>query len=105
MPNTAKKQVRRKAEKRREVRVAASLPVALAKARGITRDVSATGIFFETEARFAQGNTIDLTVELTSPAGKMQFKCQGEIVRVEQHGARVGVAVKITDSILRYAQD
>jgi hypothetical protein len=100
--NTANKQMHRKPDKRREERVAASLPVAMARAGGITRDVSATGIFFETDAQFAKGSTIDLAVELSSPAGRMQLKCQGEIVRVEQHGTRVGVAVKITDSVLSY---
>jgi len=111
MTNTAKKQVRRRkaeklrADKRREERVQASLPVALATASGVTRDVSATGIFFETEAEYAKGNTIELAVELNTPAGKMQLKCQGVIVRIEHHESRVGVAVKITDSILSYAQD
>lgn len=105
MINTPKKQVRRGRDKRREERVAASLPVALATASGITRDVSATGIFFETEAQYAKGSTVDLTVELETPAGRLQLKCQGEIIRVEKRGTRVGVAVKITDSILRYAQD
>ena len=105
MVRTARKRVRRKAEKRREERVPAFLPVALAHASGMTLDVSATGIFFETEARYAKGNTIDLTVMLSTPAGKLQLKCQGEIVRIEQRDTRVGVAVKITDSLLRYAQE
>ena len=105
MTSTAKKQLRRRAEKRREERVAASIPVDLTKGSGMTRDVSATGIFFETEAQYAKGNTLDLTVEFDTPAGSLQLKCQGEIVRVEQRGALVGVAVKITDSILRYARD
>ena len=105
MAKTVKKQQQRRTQKRREELVAASLPVALANASGMTRDVSATGIFFETEAQYSKGNTIDLTVELNTPAGKLQLKCQGEIVRVEQRDTRVGVAVKITDSILRYAQN
>ena len=106
MANTAKKQVRRRANKRREERVQAGLLVALASGgSGVTRDISATGIFFETEAQYTKGNQIDLTVELDAPAGRLQLKCQGEIVRVEQHDGKVGVAVKITDSILRYAQD
>jgi hypothetical protein len=109
MTTNTKKQIRRKAEKRRGERVTASLPVAQSKGNGLTRDIGATGIFFETEAHFEQGSTIDLIVELDAPAGRHQrrrlLKYQGEIVRVEQHGTRVGVAVKITDSILRYVQD
>ena len=105
MTHTEKKQIRRKPEKRREKRVAASLPVILARASGLTRDVSASGVFFETDTQFAQGSRIDITVKLTSPAGRMRLECQGEIVRVEQHGTRMGVAVKITDSVLSYVQD
>ena len=103
MAKTVKKQQQRRAQKRREERVAASLPVALANASGMTRDVSATGIFFETEAEYSPGNKIELTVELHSPAGKLQLKCQGAIVRIERHDSKVGVAVEITNSLLRYA--
>ena len=103
MVRIAKKRIRRRAEKRREERVPAFLPVALTHASGITRDVSATGIFFETEAEYSPGNKIELTVELHSPAGKLQLKCQGAIVRIERHDSKVGVAVEITDSLLRYA--
>ena len=109
MTKDTKKQIRRKAKKRRGERVAGSLPVYQAKGNGKTRDISATGIFFETEAHFEPGSTIDLIVDLDAPADRHQrrrlLKYQGEIVRVEQHGTRVGVAVKITVSILRYVQD
>lgn len=109
MTKGPKKRKRRKAENRRKERVAASLPVYQTKGNGISRDISATGIFFETEAHFEQGSTLDFIVELDAPAGRHQrrrlLKYQGEIIRVEQHGTRVGVAVKITDSKLRYVQD
>jgi hypothetical protein len=39
-------------------------------------------------------------VELDAPGRKMMLKCRGEIVRVEPHGERVGVAVKIEESVL-----
>ena len=101
--------MRRKAEKRSTERVAASFPVAQAKGKGITRDFSVTGIFFETEAHFEQGSTIDFIVDLDASAARHQrrrlLKYQGEIVRIEQQGTRVGVAVKITDAVLRYVQD
>ena len=102
MKKTVRKQkgVRRKL--RREIRTPASMPVGLAGGKGMTRDISASGIFFETETDYLPGNSIEMVLEFTTPAGKLLFKCQGVIVRVEQHNARTGVAVKITDSLLRY---
>lgn len=88
---------------RREKRIPAAMPVKLANAhKGVTRDINASGIFFETESEYMPGNSIEMTVDFMTPAGKLQFQCQGVIVRVEKTGERVGVAVKISDSLLRY---
>jgi hypothetical protein len=72
---------------------------------GVTRDVSASGIFFETDCRFAKGSPIRFTIDIEAPAGKMALDCQGEIVRVEERADRVGVAVKILESVLKPAQE
>lgn len=76
------------------------MPVDLGTATGITRDVSASGIFFEMDASYAVGSTMDLTVEFETPGGKMMLKCHGNIVRIEPRGSRVGVAVKIIESTI-----
>jgi hypothetical protein len=89
---------------RKEERVSASLPVHLGTATGITKDISASGIFFETDASYAVDSTISFTVELDTPGGKMLLKCRGDIVRVERHDDRVGVAVKITESTMEPVQ-
>ena len=104
MATTAKKQPPQRSEKRRERRVASALPVSFVNAKGVTRDVSASGIYFVTEAEYSPGNNIELTMELEGPAGKMQLKCEGEIVRIERHEGRLGVAIRITDSILSYSK-
>jgi hypothetical protein len=90
-------------EQRREERVPASLRVGLDKGSGVTRDVSASGVFFETEAAYAAGSTIRFTIDLGTPGGDMVLSCQGDIVRVENRGGRIGVAVKITESSIRAA--
>jgi hypothetical protein len=82
---------------RKEERVSAALSVDLGNATGITRDVSASGIFFEMDASYAFGTTMDLTVELDTPGGKMLLKCHGNVARIEPRGKRVGVAVKMTE--------
>lgn len=86
--------------KRTEERIACTHPVDLGNTKGVTRDISASGIYFETNASYAPGNRINFTVEFDSPAGKLMLKCDGEIIRVEPRGGEVGVAVKIIESVL-----
>ena len=90
-------------EKRRKERVFTALPVNLAGASGVTRDVSASGIFFETDASYTLGNLVSFTVEFNTPGGKMLLKCRGDIVRIEPRGTQIGVAVKIIESTMEVA--
>ena len=91
------------AQKRREERVSTQLPVYLGGATGRTRDVSASGILFKTDASYALGSSISFAVELDTSNGKMVMRCRGDIVRIEPKGSKVGVAVKITESTLEPA--
>jgi len=83
--------------------VPASLRVGLEGASGVTRDVSASGIFFETDASYAADSSIQFTVDIETASGQMLLCCQGHIVRVERRGPRIGVAVRITESSIRPA--
>ena len=94
----------RQQEKRKDERVFTTLPVDLKNATGLTRDVSASGVFFETDAGYRLGNAIQFAVEMDTPGGKMLLRCEGEIVRVEPRGARLGVAVKIIESAIEPAR-
>ncbi len=88
-----------RADERRQVtRFIIALPVEFENGTGITRDVSASGVFFETERPFALGERVCLTLVLggTPPNVKVRLQCQGEVVRVEQLGGKVGVAVAFT---------
>ena len=89
--------------KREEERVPAARPVKLERGTGITRDVSASGVFFETDVELAAGSEISFAIELDGPGGKMMFNCQGQIVRVEHRSGKVGVAAKIVTSTLEAA--
>ena len=87
--------------KKREERIATELPVYLDEiARGVTQNVSASGVFFETDKECIPGSEISFSIELDGVAGKMMLKCLGHIVRVEQHGGKVGVAARIIESRL-----
>ena len=89
------------AEKRSEERVQAGLRVRLGGNTGLTRDVSASGLYFETEGCFVAGEAITLAVEIDTAAGKIALWCQGRVVRVEPRGREQGVAVQILESSLR----
>ena len=81
-------------------RVSATWPVDLGASRGVTHDVSASGVFFETDASLSLGNEITFAVELDTPGGKLTLRCWGSIVRLEPRENRTGVAGKITESKL-----
>ncbi len=85
----------------REERVPTARPVKLDNGTGITRNVSAAGVFFETDVDYAPDSEISFAIELDAPGGKkMMLRCQGRIVRVEQRDGKVGVAAKIIESRL-----
>ena len=95
------------AEKRIDRRVAAALPVTLGEmesAHAVTRDVSASGLFLETDAVISAGSVINFIVDIDTPAGKRVLRCRGSVVRVETMDSRLGCAVKILESTLTYGK-
>jgi hypothetical protein len=92
-------------EHRTEERVRAALRVSLGDVTGVTRDVSASGLYFETDGQFMAGEPVSLAVDIDTATGKIALWCHGTVVRVEEHGAQRGVAVRILDSNLRAQAD
>jgi hypothetical protein len=93
-----------KPEKRRGPRILTAMPVFLKNTQGITRDVSASGVYFWlSEPVCAPGESISLSVELKRARGRMLLKCQGDVLRTEPCPAGIGVAVSITDSAMTQA--
>ncbi len=84
-------------QKRETQRVSVALPVELDAGRGTTRDVSVSGVFFETGHSFLLGSPISfsLVLEHVDPIGPVRLHCQGSVVRVERRSGTVGVAVAI----------
>ena len=86
---------------RTEAREQVSLPLKLdGGLSAVTRDISASGLFFETSSEQRLGNLIDIEIDLDTPGGPMKLKAQGQIVRIESHGRRIGVGVKLLSSRL-----
>jgi len=86
------------AEKRRAPRIFTGLPVELESGTGITRDVSISGVLFETNVSLSPGAPISfsLLLEHVDPDGPLRLYCQGQIVRVERSRGKVRVAVAVT---------
>lgn len=89
---------RQPANKRRQKRLGAALRVKLGRVSGITRDLSASGVFFETDATYRAGSRIHFEIDLDTPWGKAVCDCDGRIVRVERRDGSVGIAVQFGDS-------
>jgi hypothetical protein len=83
-------------EKRKDYRVRSALPVSVNKASGVTRDMSASGAYFWVSGTYAIGDSISFSIGLDPDKSRIEWKCEGTVVRVEPRGNVIGVAVKIT---------
>lgn len=92
---------RKSTEKRMGERLGAALRVKLGKLLGVTRDVSASGVFFETDAAYAVGGKVHFEINLDTPWGKAVCDCNGRIVRVERRDGAIGIAVQFGEATPR----
>ncbi len=81
-------------ERRQNVRVPVSLPIEVRDERGFsfhsTRDVSATGCFFDRAIPHAIGARVALTFSL--PGEGRNIRCEGEVVNVpDKKGYGMGI--------------
>ncbi len=85
-------------ERRRAARFPLTIPVELEEGRGTTRDVSLSGVFFETDQSFAPDERVSLVLvlERSSPGRPIRLQCEGRVVRVTSSGTRTGVAVALS---------
>jgi PilZ domain len=85
-------------DRRKASRFQMALPVELPQGMGITRDLSARGVFFQTDCLLAPGELIQfaLVLEYVDPGGPVRLQCRGRVVRLERQGGTLGVAVAIT---------
>lgn len=88
-------------EHRVEPRERIALPLKFGRGgHGITRDISASGLFFETDRAQQVGSVIDFEIEFDRIGGLMKFKAQGRVVRIETRGDKTGAALKFLVSRL-----
>jgi hypothetical protein len=87
--------LRRSGDQRVAERFEATLPVTVGGSPGETHNISAHGVYFETDARQQLGALLNFTVEYTLHGRKHRLLCEGKVVRVEEQGGRVGVATRL----------
>ena len=92
---TERKQVCDRAE-----RVPAQIPVTVNGSLGVTKDISATGVSFEFDEHHAVGSKITFQIDFETPGGALKLNCDGEVVRVENFGQKIGIGVKILNQNL-----
>ena len=85
-------------EQRRDRRIDIALPVKLEKAEGITRNVSSSGVFFWTSGSYALGDAISFAMGRKTESGEFMLKCRGVVLRTEERGRDVGVAVWVAST-------
>ena len=100
MTKSAVASTRLAVENRRGARMFVTRPVRLGGRTGITRNISTSGIFFETDVDYAPGSEIIFAID--GPAeSNLILRCRGTIVRIEHRTGKVGVAVEIVASQTR----
>ena len=73
------------------------MPVQLDHGFGVTRNVSATGIYFITDVALERGGPIKLTLDFNDyPGGPLRVQCTANVVRIEPHDGKHGVGASIS---------
>lgn len=81
-------------EQRLAPRERLSLPLKLGDgSHAVTRDISATGLFFEMEGEHLLGGLVDFEMHLLE--ARVKFTSSGEIIRIEHWAGKTGVAVRL----------
>jgi len=79
--------------------------MALEQGTGIAKNISASGIYFETELPFSVGTALSFELSFDDLAGgPLRLTCEAMIVRVEQQDGKIGVGASIKDYKLQRPQ-
>lgn len=79
-------------------RFASELPIEIGGVLGLTRNVSATGVYFETTRDQVIGSRVNFMVEVIVKGERLKMVCTGDVMRVDQKLGTVGIAVKLSSS-------
>jgi hypothetical protein len=86
---------------RRQRRQITELPTSIGGNQGLSRDISASGVFIVQSSVQEVGSRIDFTVDLDIVAGKLKLCCEGRVIRVEKIDDKIGMGVKILSQTVK----
>jgi hypothetical protein len=89
--------IERRTELRQVVELAVRLPDGV---RALTRDVSPSGLFVETDRASRLYELVDLWIALDTGWGELAFHARAEVVRLEAAALGPGIGVRFVDSHL-----
>lgn len=81
-------------DQREAPRFGVGMPYKVDGHEGQTRDLSATGLSFDSDTVYPVGSIVDLTLRYGLDGHNFPMECQVEVVRVEQHGQRFTIAAR-----------
>lgn len=88
-------------KKMRADRHPVAFPVSIGPSKGIVKDISTTGIYFEIDQSQSVGSSIDFVLDLDTPGGPIQIQCHGTVVRIEEKPGCIGIAATISESVFK----
>ena len=89
--------IERRTEPRQVVELAVRLPDG---ERALTRDVSRSGLFLETDRDVSLRQLVDLQIALDTGWGELAFHARAEVVRMEGGSRRPGIGMRFVRSQL-----
>ena len=89
--------IERRTEPRQVVELAVRMPDG---ERAVTRDVSRSGLFLETDRDVSVRQLVDLQIALDTGWGELAFQTRGEVVRLETGARGPGIGVRFVRSRL-----
>ncbi|MCC2677029.1 MAG: hypothetical protein K0R58_3976 [Ramlibacter sp.] len=87
--------LQRRPERRASDRFVAAMPVQVDGEEATTRDLSASGLSFESERSYEVGSRIDVVVEYILDGHHYPLRCQAEVVRVQPSGAAFTIGARL----------
>ena len=66
----------------------------------ITRDLSPSGVYFETDGQMAVGSVVRFSLQFDNPSGDLLFSCAARVVRIREESGRLGIGAEIVESRL-----
>ena len=72
-----------------------ALAVSVAGRKAETQNISATGVFFETDLDMPLGSLVSLSVQFTYGGRKHWMECEGKVVRVTHSDGHHGVGAQL----------